>query len=493
MKRTLITLICLVSLLAFAAFDFDGAFPKDIATGGSNMVLFEPEAFFQNTGMLSFIEEPQVQFSTARLYDVPELETVSFLFIKPAGPITLGFGFTSMGSSLYKEQQLQIGGALKVGKNFSFGTKVKYLSVVIDEIGSASEWALDLGIVYFVNYDLSIGIRLKNVSMPYIGQEYMPRDVSAGINYKIFKNLEAYFNAVYYISPSFLKMTYGLGSLTDEQEQEITDNIWDAVLYDQYLENFGAEKEREIECHGGIVYRIFDHINLMGGLKRVYSGRISYACGFELFGPGLSFSYAYDVHPELGGTHYFSFKIGERPVLKKLSVINGRIDINEASAEELSAIPGIGLKTAQNIVEYREKIGGFTSIGQLVNVTRIGEKTVEKIRPYVCLQGSADDEPVETKKAPTTRSGTGTPAGKNMDGLLVDINKASKSELMALPRVGEKTAENIINYRKQAGGFKTVEDIMNVTRIGEKTFENLKPYITVTPYDPAVDGGEGGE
>lgn len=61
----------------------------------------------------------------------------------------------------------------------------------------------------------------------------------------------------------------------------------------------------------------------------------------------------------------------------------------------------------------------------------------------------------------------------------VNINTATKEELMTLSGVGEVTAENIINYRTKNGSFGTIEDIMNVSKIGEKTFENLKDYITV--------------
>ena len=62
---------------------------------------------------------------------------------------------------------------------------------------------------------------------------------------------------------------------------------------------------------------------------------------------------------------------------------------------------------------------------------------------------------------------------------LININKASKGELMTLPSVGEKTADKIIQYREENGGFKTIEDLKNVDRIGDKTLEKLKDKITV--------------
>ncbi len=61
----------------------------------------------------------------------------------------------------------------------------------------------------------------------------------------------------------------------------------------------------------------------------------------------------------------------------------------------------------------------------------------------------------------------------------ININTADQSQLETLPRIGPTIAKNIIEYRKQNGPFKRIEDIMNVPRIGEKTFQGLKDLITV--------------
>jgi competence protein ComEA len=61
----------------------------------------------------------------------------------------------------------------------------------------------------------------------------------------------------------------------------------------------------------------------------------------------------------------------------------------------------------------------------------------------------------------------------------VNLNTATLTELLQLPRVGPKTAERILAFRQEHGPFRRPEDIMNVKGIGEKAFLRLQPYITV--------------
>lgn len=60
----------------------------------------------------------------------------------------------------------------------------------------------------------------------------------------------------------------------------------------------------------------------------------------------------------------------------------------------------------------------------------------------------------------------------------ININQASRVELMKLPGIGEATANKIIEFRK-IQPFKTIEDIMNIKGIGIKKFEKMKEFIEV--------------
>ena len=61
----------------------------------------------------------------------------------------------------------------------------------------------------------------------------------------------------------------------------------------------------------------------------------------------------------------------------------------------------------------------------------------------------------------------------------ININTASKEELMTLSGIGEVIAQRIIDYREENGSFTSVEEIKNVKGIGETRFDNIKEYITV--------------
>ena len=61
----------------------------------------------------------------------------------------------------------------------------------------------------------------------------------------------------------------------------------------------------------------------------------------------------------------------------------------------------------------------------------------------------------------------------------VDLNRASKEELMTLPGVGESKAESIIQYRKEQGAFSSIEDIMQISGIKEGLYEKIKDLIKI--------------
>ena len=62
---------------------------------------------------------------------------------------------------------------------------------------------------------------------------------------------------------------------------------------------------------------------------------------------------------------------------------------------------------------------------------------------------------------------------------VVNINSADATQLALLPRIGEKAAQRIIEYRTEHGPFKKATDLMQVKGVGAKTFEGLSAWIAV--------------
>lgn len=118
-----------------------------------------------------------------------------------------------------------------------------------------------------------------------------------------------------------------------------------------------------------------------------------------------------------------------------------------------------------------KRAGGLTKDANSKKIN-LAMKLEDQMKIYIPSIYDFEDEPSTTNENTLILDKPSTEIEK------ININKASKEELMTLPNIGEKRAEAIIEYRENSP-FKKLEDIKNVTGIGEKFYQSLKDLITV--------------
>ena len=125
-------------------------------------------------------------------------------------------------------------------------------------------------------------------------------------------------------------------------------------------------------------------------------------------------------------------------------------------------------KLEDQMVIYIPKVGESSPIENTVGVSGSDDKSDQN-------EANAAAETIST--AQTKTDSTSQDQGGN-DGK-INLNTASKEQLMQLTGIGDKKADEIIAYRQQNGNFKTIDDLKNVSGIGDKTFEKISSQITV--------------
>lgn len=143
--------------------------------------------------------------------------------------------------------------------------------------------------------------------------------------------------------------------------------------------------------------------------------------------------------------------------------------------------PGVyQLEAGQRIFEAVELAGGFSEKAR-PEYLNLAEPVFDGMKIFVPDETQTSDVPWNGQPggAATGQVSGGADSGEHVLKSKVNINSASKEELMTLTGIGESRAEDIIRYRREEGAFSRIEDIMKVPGIKEASFQKLKDQIEV--------------
>jgi competence ComEA-like helix-hairpin-helix protein len=137
---------------------------------------------------------------------------------------------------------------------------------------------------------------------------------------------------------------------------------------------------------------------------------------------------------------------GFRETAEKISV-----PVNRGSESDFERIRGIGPVLSDRIVQYREKLGGFTSVDQLSEVYGVGDSLYREIRDELRFDS------VELRK--------------------IGLNRVTFKELLKHPYVDYEMTKSLINYREQHGNYNGPDDFKSIYRLDQSSLERLLPYL----------------
>jgi len=127
------------------------------------------------------------------------------------------------------------------------------------------------------------------------------------------------------------------------------------------------------------------------------------------------------------------------------------VELNSADTTELMQIRGIGRFYAREIVRYRNELGGFSSVEQLLEVRNMRHENFERIAPFVTV----DDTKINKIK----------------------VNTASVERMRRHPYLNFYQARAVFELRRAAGGLKNIGELARLSEFSEIDRQRLEPYL----------------
>lgn len=185
-----------------------------------------------------------------------------------------------------------------------------------------------------------------------------------------------------------------------------------------------------IEARSGIEYQVIKNLFLRAGIA---TDPARHSLGFGLNLKGFQIHYAYYSHQYLSASHQISIAFSEIKNIK----------------------PKAEMVKKSNLSDFK----------------KVPQKREKEIEPTISRPEEKEPEP---QKTPKKKKSTSIPL---KPGETININTADQQELCRLPGIGPKTADAIIQYRKENGQFIMLTELTKVKGIGLNTYKKLQTYI----------------
>ncbi|MEZ5046082.1 MAG: helix-hairpin-helix domain-containing protein [Chitinophagaceae bacterium] len=127
---------------------------------------------------------------------------------------------------------------------------------------------------------------------------------------------------------------------------------------------------------------------------------------------------------------------------------------------------GMRPKLIKTILNYRNKGGKFYNKESLQRIYGLFDEEYRQLEAYIQIP----------------ESGYKNQFQKTKELLHIELNTADTSQLKKLPMIGDKLSQNIVQYRKQLGGFAYTEQLLEVYGISPETFEKIKDQVYVNKH-----------
>ncbi|MHC1707970.1 MAG: helix-hairpin-helix domain-containing protein [Bacteroidales bacterium] len=159
---------------------------------------------------------------------------------------------------------------------------------------------------------------------------------------------------------------------------------------------------------------------------------------------------------EPGNGNYSDAHRNDLPDTKRVkfqATLTPVFDLNQADSLDLLSLPGIGPYFAKAILRYREILGGYVSVNQLLEIYGMNKEKLDKLKPKLKLDTTG------LRKLP--------------------VNAADFKTILKHPYCNYLIAKSLINFRQQYGKITQMDELLKSGIMPDSTYRKMLPYMVL--------------